>query len=111
MKIQLMALGAAAIFASFASRAATDPALMLRDSFVQQYARAAVSHGEPRKLAEDEGGCIFDGLSQYMTVAQWIDEVKAAQAGHPQTPPDAPSAVDESIKACMNSVNSHDSAP
>ena len=101
MNIKTKLFVALALLLSAPAFAQTDPALLLRPTFIHQYVQQAIRrHGNPEN-AKKEAGCIFDGMASYITVAQWIDMTKALRDGkhyHQITPP--PGKTKE-IYACI----------
>lgn len=87
-KIKLSA--ALALLLSTPAFSQTDPALLLRPTFIHQFVQEAIKkHGNPEN-ARKVAGCMFDGMASYITVAQWIDIAKAFRDGthyHQITPP------------------------
>lgn len=83
MKIVMrsVVLLAALVSASAMAQSFDDPSLHLRESFIAGYAAQAAQRGYDGAAAE--GGCVFDHLSTYLTVAQWIAGAKRMQDGEP----------------------------
>lgn len=54
----------------------SEPALELRNAFINQYASRGASKGAAMDAAAREGGCIFDVMAARLTVAAYIRVVQ-----------------------------------
>ena len=68
-----------------------EPALELRNAFINQYASRGASKGVAMDVAAKEGGCIFDVMASRLTVAAYIRVVQERSANiHPDLEPAMP---------------------
>ena len=87
-----------------AAQVQMDPALQLRNYFVQSYVGRAVERGDGSARAQKEGECIFDLMAQRLTVEQYISLSAHSETGE-FTRAQIPDGVLQDIKRrCINDV-------
>lgn len=59
----------------------TEPALELRNAFIQQFAGRGAARGAPMDTAAREAGCIFDLMADRMSVKAYIRTVQNINGG------------------------------
>lgn len=78
----------------------TEPALELRNAFIQQFAGRGAARGAPMDTAAREAGCIFDLMAERMSVKAYIRTVQNINGGKaPGTEMDA--LLPEIKKQCI----------